>query len=75
MVGNYEQAFNHLDRLLKDDPTNMNMVWHRETPIVTLRQSPRFKQLLNDIGLVDLYKVRGWPDLCKMTDNGEIVCN
>jgi TolB-like protein len=37
----------------------------------TLRQMPEFKQLLMDIGLVDLWKSRGWPDLCRpLSDDG-----
>jgi TolB-like protein len=40
----------------------------------TLRQMPEFKQLLMDIGLVDLWKSRGWPDLCHPLSDGDFEC-
>ena len=40
----------------------------------TLRQMPEFKKLLIDIGLVDLWKSRGWPDLCHPLSDGDFEC-
>jgi len=39
-----------------------------------LRQLPEYKQFLTDIGLVDLWKERGWPDLCRPTDGDDFEC-
>ena len=39
-----------------------------------LRQLPEYKQFLTDIGLVGLWKERGWPDLCRPTDGDDFEC-
>jgi len=39
-----------------------------------LRQLPEYKQFLTDIGLVELWKERGWPDLCQPTDGDDFEC-
>lgn len=41
----------------------------------TLRQMPEFKRLLMEIGLVDLWKSRGWPDLCRPLSDGDFECD
>ncbi|HEY5774938.1 MAG TPA: tetratricopeptide repeat protein, partial [Xanthomonadales bacterium] len=39
-----------------------------------LRQLPEYKQFLRDFGLVDLWKERGWPDLCRPAGEDDFVC-
>jgi len=39
-----------------------------------LRQLPEFKHLLRDIGLVELWKTRGWPDLCQAVGEDDFEC-
>jgi len=39
-----------------------------------LRQLPEYKQFLRDFGLVDLWKERGWPDLCKPVGEDDFKC-
>jgi len=39
-----------------------------------LRQLPEYKQFLQDFGLVDLWKARGWPDLCKPIGEDDFEC-
>jgi len=39
-----------------------------------LRQLPEYKQFLRDIGLVKLWKTRGWPDLCKPIGENDFEC-
>jgi TolB-like protein/Tfp pilus assembly protein PilF len=40
-----------------------------------VRQTPRFKEFLKDIGLVDYWNKFGWPDICHQLDNGDFVCD
>jgi tetratricopeptide (TPR) repeat protein len=40
-----------------------------------VRQLPRFKQIVREIGLVDYWEKFGWPDLCHPTDDGDFVCD
>jgi TolB-like protein len=40
-----------------------------------VRQLPRFKEFVREIGLVDFWNEFGWPDLCRPLDNGDFVCD
>ncbi len=40
-----------------------------------LRQTPEYRQFLTDTGLVDVWKSRGWPDLCHPTGEDDFECN
>ena len=52
--------------------SELDMLW---TPgFASLRQSPEYKQFLTDIGLVELWKERGWPDLCQPTGGDDFEC-
>ncbi|MCF6226931.1 MAG: hypothetical protein L3J22_11615 [Xanthomonadales bacterium] len=42
--------------------------------LTNLRQLPEFKQFLRDIGLVELWKTRGWPDLCQPLGEDDFEC-
>ena len=39
------------------------------------RQLPQFKPLLRDSGLVDLWRERGWPDLCRPVGDTDFYCD
>jgi TolB-like protein len=40
-----------------------------------VRQTPRFKQFVKKIGLVDYWNKFGWPDMCHQLDNGDFECD
>jgi len=40
-----------------------------------VRQLPRFKELIKEIGLVDYWNEFGWPDICRPLDNGDFECD
>jgi hypothetical protein len=40
-----------------------------------VRKTERFKALMRKMGLVDYWKVRGWPDLCHPTTGDDFECN
>ena len=35
-----------------------------------MRQLPRFKKFIKEIGLFDYWNKFGWPDICRRLDNG-----
>ena len=40
-----------------------------------VRKSPRFKEFVREIGLVDCWKEYGWPDLCNPVGDDDFVCD
>ena len=40
-----------------------------------VRQLPRFKEFVREIGLVDYWKEYGWPDLCRPVGDDDFVCD
>jgi TolB-like protein len=40
-----------------------------------VRQLPRFKEFVREIGLVDYWNKFGWPDICRRLDNGDFECD
>ncbi|MBN1625066.1 MAG: hypothetical protein JW944_00965 [Deltaproteobacteria bacterium] len=50
-----------------------NLLWY---PVMReVRQTPRFKEFLREIGLVDYWNKFGWPDICYKLDNGDFECD
>jgi hypothetical protein len=39
-----------------------------------VRKTDRFKKFVRDAGLVDYWRVRGWPDLCHPVGAGDFAC-
>jgi TolB-like protein len=39
-----------------------------------LRKTERFKALMRKVGLVDYWRAKGWPDLCKPTTGDDFAC-
>jgi hypothetical protein len=40
----------------------------------SVRKTERFKTLMRNAGLVDYWKARGWPDLCKPIGADDFAC-
>jgi TolB-like protein/tetratricopeptide (TPR) repeat protein len=40
-----------------------------------LRKTDRFKTFVRDFGLVDYWRTRGWPDLCRPVGADDFVCD
>jgi len=40
----------------------------------SLRKTERFKTLVRDAGFVDVWRVRGWPDLCRPVGANDFAC-
>jgi serine/threonine-protein kinase len=41
----------------------------------SLRKTERFKTLMRNTGFVDVWRVRGWPDLCRPIATDDFVCD
>ena len=71
--GDSEFALNAIGRGISLQSTSAHLLWH---PIMKeVRQLPRFKEYVREIGLVDYWNKFGWPDICRPLDNGDFVCD
>jgi len=39
-----------------------------------VRRTPGFKRLIVDLGLVDYWKLNGWPSACRATGPADFEC-
>ena len=39
------------------------------------RKTERFKAFVRKVGLVDYWRARGWPDLCRPVSADDFVCD
>ena len=54
---------------------NASGLWYVWLPIMKdVRQLPRFKEFMREIGLVDYWNKFGWPDLCRPVGDKDFVC-
>jgi hypothetical protein len=64
-----------LDAMEKGTKINFALyqIWY---PVMhEVRQLPRFKEFVKEIGLVDYWNEFGWPDLCHPVGDDDFVCN
>jgi hypothetical protein len=40
-----------------------------------MRKTERFKTYVRNVGLVDYWRARGWPDLCRPVGAEDFVCD
>jgi TolB-like protein/Flp pilus assembly protein TadD len=50
----------------------IQMVWRPSA--APLRKTERFKAFMRQAGLVDHWRMRGWPDLCRPANEDDFVC-
>jgi len=71
--GDPEFAMDAIEKGLRIDATGIFQVW---LPVMhEVRQTPRFKKFIKEIGLVDYWNKFGWPDICRQLDNGDFECD
>jgi adenylate cyclase len=71
--GDSEFSMDAIEKGLSLEAFGVVRVWY---PILKeVRQTPRFKALVKEIGLVDYWNKFGWPDICHKLDNGDFVCD
>jgi TolB-like protein/DNA-binding SARP family transcriptional activator/Flp pilus assembly protein TadD len=57
----------------EENSTTIQVVWH--VFAAPLRKTARFKALMRNAGLVDYWRARGWPDLCRQVGADDFACN
>jgi len=75
MAGDLDGAFAFLAPWLEEDPAHIGGFWGIGPGEVAVRKDERFKHVLSELGLVDLYQVRGWPDRCRPAGSGDFTCD
>jgi hypothetical protein len=54
-------------------PAFYSVMWHASYAAV--RKTERFKKFVRDAGLVEYWRARGWPDLCRPIGADDFVCD
>jgi adenylate cyclase len=71
--GDPEFAMDAMEKGMKISPRGLFKIWY---PVMKqVRQLPRFKKLMREIGLVEYWKQFGWPDLCHPVGDDDFECN
>ena len=71
--GDPDFALDALEKGIKIHARGMFKIWN---PVMKeVRQLPRFKELVREIGLFDYWKEYGWPDLCRPVGDDDFVCD
>jgi len=71
--GDHEFAMEAIERVTSINATIFEFIWF---PVMhEVRQLPRFKEFVREIGLVDYWNEFGWPDICRQASDGDIVCD
>jgi TolB-like protein len=71
--GDTEFAMEALEKAVRSNGALVGRVWF--PAMKEVRQLPRFKELVREIGLVDYWKEYGWPDLCHPVGDNDFVCD
>lgn len=75
-VGAPDRVFEYSERLIQ-------LQYITQAPTISLwlpdlapvRKTVRFKALMRNAGLVDYWRERGWPDLCRPVGADDFECN
>ncbi|MBW2567579.1 MAG: hypothetical protein JRE24_12070 [Deltaproteobacteria bacterium] len=71
--GDPEFAIDALEKAFSIQSARVVWIW---APVMRkVRQLPRFKEFVREIGLVDYWKEYGWPDLCRPVGDDDFVCD
>jgi adenylate cyclase len=71
--GDPEFAMDAMEKGIKINTRGLFKIWY---PVMKeVRQLPRFKELMREIGLVDYWKEFGWPDLCRPVGDDDFECD
>ena len=68
-----ERILDHVESDIKSGHASLRYVWW-PTPS-SLRKTERFKTLMREAGFVDIWRMRGWPDLCRPVGTGDFECD
>jgi tetratricopeptide (TPR) repeat protein len=65
----------HEDRLKLNFRTPLNTAIFWSPPYQNVRKTARFKAYLRNTGIVDYWRARGWPDLCRPVGADDFECD
>ncbi len=54
-------------------PISATWFWHPS--YAPVRRTERFRKLVRDLGMVDYWRARGWPQYCHPTSANDFTCN
>jgi hypothetical protein len=69
------EAMDLYEHLVKLQPTNTSEAWYPFEHNNVMRQSPRFREILNETGLAAFYLDYGLPDLCHPVGDHDFACD
>ncbi len=70
-AGDIDAAMDILEPIVvEEDWYTLNDFWNHTEDANALRKSPRFKQMLNKMGIPAYWREHGWPDLCQPLGDG-----
>jgi DNA-binding SARP family transcriptional activator/TolB-like protein len=77
-VGATDHALDYYEDTIKSglvggQGNNFGYLWH--VSYAPVRKTERFKTFLRNAGIVDYWRRRGWPDLCKPKGADDFVCD
>jgi hypothetical protein len=76
MVGQDEKAIDMLDTFIRNETWyGVSAYWKPGEGTRRLRQNPRFKALMHEMGLVDYWRENGWPDWCRADGENDFACD
>jgi hypothetical protein len=84
-LGNMEFVYLHVgavDRLLDFFETrvnigyslNISMTWFWHPSYAPVRKTERFKSLVQNAGMVEYWRAKGWPEWCRPTTGDDFIC-
>ena len=71
--GDPELAIDAMEKGISIDAGGLFILWY--PAMREVRKTPRFKEFMREIGLVDYWKEYGWPDLCRPVGDDDFVCD
>jgi hypothetical protein len=71
--GEPDFALDAMEKSFNLHTMNFYFIW--SPAMRSVRQFPRFKEFVREIGLVDYWKEYGWPDLCRPVGDDDFVCD
>ena len=76
-TGYPERALGSFEAVVKSGKAQfgdlLGLVWHPS--YAPVRKTERFKQLMRDVGNVDYWRVKGWPEFCQPTTGDDFTCH
>jgi tetratricopeptide (TPR) repeat protein len=74
-MGRVDEAMDLFEQNVKLYTTNISEAWYPGERNTIMRQSPRFREILNETGLSAFYLEYGLPDLCHPVGDNDFACD